>query len=119
MQRQKEYHFTFEHRQGIRNTNADALSRRSCLEECSYCRNLGRSDGQLVRIVTTAADDDWDQQALRREQLADNGIGPLIREIEPERRPEWMDISDRGPNYKRYGGQWKSLLLRNGVLVRQ
>jgi len=52
------------------------------------------------------------------EQLADNDIGPLMREVEAGRRPEWKDISDRGPIYKSYWPQWKSLVLRNGVLVR-
>ena len=68
-------------------------------------------------MVTTAAADGWDQQALRREQLADNDLGPLMREMEAGRRPEWKDISDRGPIYKSYWAQWKSLALRNGVLV--
>jgi hypothetical protein len=47
-------------------------------------------------MVTTAVDDYWYQQALRREQLADNELGPLMREIEVERRPEWR-ISVTGP----------------------
>jgi hypothetical protein len=33
------------------------------------------------------------KQAQRREQLADNELGPLIKEIETGRRPEWRDIS--------------------------
>jgi hypothetical protein len=55
---------------------------------------------------------------LRREQLADNDLGPLMREMEAGQRPEWKDISDRGPIYKSYWVQWKSVALRNGVLVR-
>jgi len=50
--------------------------------------------------------------------LADNDIGPLMRELEAGRPPEWKDISDQGPIYKSYWAQWKSLVLRNGVLVR-
>jgi hypothetical protein len=76
------------------------------------------ADRQTVRIVATGAADGWDQQALRREQLADNDIGPLMREMEPGRRPEWKDVSDRGPIYKSYWAQWKSHVLRNRVLVR-
>ena len=63
VQRLQEYHFTSEHRQGIRHTNADARSRRPCPEECSHCRKVERTDGQLIRKVTTAAADGWDQQA--------------------------------------------------------
>jgi len=41
-----------------------------------------------VRIVAAAAVNGWDRQALRREQLADIDVGPLMREIEAEQRPE-------------------------------
>jgi hypothetical protein len=36
--------------------------------------------------------------------------------MEAEQRPEWKDISDRGPIYKSYWAQCKSLGLRDGVL---
>jgi len=99
--RLQEYNFTSQHRQGIRH-KADVLSRRPCTEECSHCRKVERTDCQTVRIVATTAADGWDQQALRRKQLADNDIGPLMREMEAGRHPEWKDISDPGPIYKSY-----------------
>jgi len=76
LQRVQEYNFTSKHRQGIRHTNADALSRRPCFEECSHCKMVEQqADGQRVLIVATAAAKGWDRQALRREQLADNYLG--------------------------------------------
>jgi hypothetical protein len=45
VQRLQEYNFTSEHRHGIRHTNADALSRRSCPEDCAHCRKVERIDG--------------------------------------------------------------------------
>ena len=69
-------------------------------------------------MVVAAPADGWEHQDLRREQLADNDLGPLIREIEAGRRPEWRDISNRDPIYKSYWAQWKSVALRDGVLVR-
>jgi hypothetical protein len=30
--------------------------------------------------------------------------------------PEWRDISDRRPIYKSYWAQWKSLVVKDGVL---
>ena len=50
--------------------------------------------------------------------MADNDLGQIMREIEAGRRPEWKDFSDRGPIYKSYWAEWKSLALRIGVLVR-
>ena len=50
--------------------------------------------------------------------MADNALGPLIREMEAGPRPEWKGISDRGPIYKSYWAQWKSFALRDGVLER-
>ena len=36
-----------------------------------------QADGQRVQIVATVAANGWDLQALRREQLEDNDLGPL------------------------------------------
>jgi hypothetical protein len=119
VQRLQEYNFTSEHCQGIRHTNADTLSRRPCPEHCVHCRKVERIDGQSVRVVAAAPADGWDQQALRNEQLADPDLGRLMREVETVQRPEWKAISDQGPIYKSYWAQWKSLAVRNGVLLRQ
>ena len=75
----QEYNYTSEHRQGIRHTNAEALSRRPCPEGCSHCQKVEqRADDQRVRMVVAAPADGWDHQDLRRKQLADNDLGPLI-----------------------------------------
>jgi hypothetical protein len=42
-----------------------------------------------------------------------------LQEIEAGQRPEWRDISDRSPVYKRYWAEWKSVAVRDGVLKRQ
>jgi hypothetical protein len=54
----------------------------------------------------------------RREQLPDDEMGPLLQEVEAGRRTEWKDIAERSPTYKRYWAQWKSLVVRDGVLER-
>jgi hypothetical protein len=38
--------------------------------------------------------------------------------VEAGQRQEWKDIADRSPTYKRYCAQWKSLVVRDGVLER-
>jgi hypothetical protein len=119
IERLQEYNFTSEHRQGRNHNTADALSRRPCPEGCSHCQKIERrSESLKVRIITTAAADGWDRASLRREQLADDEMEPLLQEVEAGRRPEWKDIADRSPTYKGYGAQWKSLVERDGVLER-
>jgi hypothetical protein len=71
-----------------------------------------------IPVVTTAAAEGWDRAALRREQLADDDVGQLLKEVEAGQRPEWRDISDRSLVYKTYWAQWKSLAVRDGVLER-
>jgi hypothetical protein len=68
-------------------------------------------------MVVTAPADGWDQQALRPEQLADNDLGPLMRNIVC-RNLEWRDISNRGLIYKNYWAQMISLASMDGVFVR-
>jgi hypothetical protein len=48
----------------------------------------------------------------------DDEMGPLLQEVEAGQRPEWKDIADRNPTYKGYWAQWKSLVVRDGVLER-
>jgi hypothetical protein len=38
--------------------------------------------------------------------------------VEAGQRPQWKDIADRSPTYKSYWAQWKSLVVRDGVLER-
>jgi hypothetical protein len=54
--RLQEYNFTSENRQGRKHNNADALSRRPCLEECTHCHKVeARADIKLVRAVAAVA----------------------------------------------------------------
>jgi hypothetical protein len=118
VQRLQEYNFTPEHRWDIRHTNAYALSKRSCPEGCCHCQNVERrAGGPRVGMVVATPADGWYQQALWRDQLAECDFGPLIRELDAGRRPQLRDSSNRGPFYKSYWPQWKSLALRDGVLV--
>jgi len=77
-----------------------------------------QADGQSVRIVAIAAANGWDRQSLKRKQLADKDLVPLIQKIESGQRQEWKDISDWGPVYKSYWGQWNSFAMKDGVLER-
>jgi hypothetical protein len=58
-----------------------------------------------VRAIAAVAADGWDPVALRREQLDDPDVGPILQEVETGQRPEWKDIADRSPTYKSYWAQ--------------
>jgi hypothetical protein len=77
-----------------------------------------RAEIKQIRAITTVAAAGWDPTALRMEQLDDPDIRPILQELETGQRPEWKDIADRSPTYKSYWAQWKSLTVRNGILVR-
>jgi hypothetical protein len=64
------------------------------------------------------AADGWDPVALKREQLDDPDVGPILQEVETGQCPEWKDIADHSPTYKSYWTQWKSFAVRDGVLKR-
>jgi hypothetical protein len=60
--------------------------------------------------------DGWDPVPLRREQLDDPDVGSILQEVETGQRLEWKDIANCSPTYKSYWAQWKSLMVRDGVL---
>ena len=81
-----------------KHTNADAFSTLPCPDDCSHCRKIEqRADSPKVRIVAAAIPIEWDRQALRREQLADDDVEPLLREMKAGQRPEWRGMNDRCP----------------------
>jgi hypothetical protein len=88
IQRLQEYNFTFEHRQGRKHINADALSRRPCQEESRHCHKVGAwADIKNVRAIAAAAG--WDPATLRMEQSNDPDIGPILQGVETGQRSEW------------------------------
>jgi hypothetical protein len=83
VQRIQEYKFTSEHRQGRKNKNADALSKRICQEECTHCHKVEiRAEIKEIRATSTLPATEWDPLVLRREQQNDTDIGPIQREVE-------------------------------------
>ncbi|GFV50399.1 retrovirus-related Pol polyprotein from transposon 412 [Trichonephila clavipes] len=77
----------------------------------------------VVRQVTTpstSALDPWSDESIRKDQLADPEIKPIIEFKESsDEKPSWQDIAPFHPTTKCYWALWNSLQLRNGVLYRK
>ncbi|GFU12543.1 retrovirus-related Pol polyprotein from transposon 412 [Trichonephila clavipes] len=64
--------------------NADALSRRPFPESCKYCSRIEKKFGVIgasVRQVTTPSTstlDPWSDESVRKDQLADPELKPII-----------------------------------------
>ncbi|GFS95337.1 retrovirus-related Pol polyprotein from transposon opus [Trichonephila clavipes] len=106
--------------------NADVLSKRPCPEICKYCSRIEKNFGvigPIVRQVTTpstSALDLWSDESVRKDQLADPEIKPIIEFKESsDEKPSWQVIASFHPTTKRYWALWDSLHLRNGVLYQK
>jgi hypothetical protein len=69
-----------------------------------------------VGAIVAIAPDTCNPATLKRVQLSDQDMGPILEEVEAGQRPEWKDIADPSPTYKGYWAQWKSLAGRDGIL---
>ncbi|GFX12687.1 retrovirus-related Pol polyprotein from transposon opus [Trichonephila clavipes] len=84
IQRLQEYDVEIHHRKGSAHGNADALSRRPCPENCKYCSRIENKFGVIGPIVrqvstpSTLALDPWSDESVRKDQLADPEIKPII-----------------------------------------
>ncbi|GFV61212.1 retrovirus-related Pol polyprotein from transposon 17.6 [Trichonephila clavipes] len=121
-----EYDVEIRHRKESAHGNADALSRRPCPESCKYCSRIEKKFGvrnPIVHQVTapsTSALDPWSDESVRKDQLADPEIKPIIEFKESsDEKPSWQDIAPFHLTMKRYWVLCDSLHLRNGVLYRK
>ncbi|GFV29249.1 retrovirus-related Pol polyprotein from transposon 412 [Trichonephila clavipes] len=123
IQRLNEYYFDIRYRKGSSHGNADALSRRPCPENCRHCSRVETKYDYAIRQITTSTatpPDPWSDEKVRKDQMADPDIKPLIEFMESSsNKPSWQDISAYSPTTKQYWALWNSLHLRNGVLYRK
>ncbi|GFV21372.1 retrovirus-related Pol polyprotein from transposon 297 [Trichonephila clavipes] len=109
IQRIQEYEVLTRHRKGSAHGNADALSRRPCPKTCKYCSRIERKFGVIGPIVlqvttpSTSALDPWIDESVRKDQLADPEIKPIIEfNVSSDEKPSWQDIAPFHPTTKRY-----------------
>ncbi|GFX50477.1 retrovirus-related Pol polyprotein from transposon 17.6 [Trichonephila clavipes] len=126
IQRLQEYGVESRHRKGSAHGNADALLRRPCPESCKYCSRIKKNFGVIIPIVrqvttpSTSALDTWSDESVRKNQLVDPEIKPIIEFKESsDEKPSWQDIAPIHSTTKRYWALWVSFHLRNGVLYRK
>ena len=132
IERLQQYDFTVEHRSGAKHQNADALSRRPCLQDA--CRHCDRLES-LEQSNTTTADvpiasplpvaaislghESHSPREIRVKQLNDADIKPVIKWMEENvEKPPWEVIAPHSQTTKVYCAQWQSLKLTDGVLYR-
>ncbi|KAK3915873.1 Retrovirus-related Pol polyprotein from transposon 412 [Frankliniella fusca] len=72
-----------------------------------------------VCFTQLQADPNWQPPALRRDQLADSAIGPILRALEEGRRPDPEDAAAMGSEARALWLQWASLQVEDGVLYRR
>ncbi|GFW24345.1 integrase_H2C2 domain-containing protein [Trichonephila clavipes] len=116
-------------RKGSADENGDVRSKRPCSESSKNLSNSLRVEkkfGVIDPIVcqvtppSTLALDPWSDETVRKDQLADPEIKPIIEFKESfDEKPSWQDIAPFHPTTKRYWALWGSLHLRNGVLYRK
>ena len=141
-----EYDFRIEFRPGKGHQNADAMSRRPCVNHnCKHCDRVEtrenifkenmetfETDGDKVsgsstatniiaRVVETENEliKIISKEELRNKQLQDPHIAPIMRWLEQSsQRPEWGNVSTKSEDTKVLWAQWDSLTLRENILYR-
>ncbi|GFV82414.1 uncharacterized protein TNCV_3982071 [Trichonephila clavipes] len=119
----------FSNRKGSADGNGDVRSKRPCSESSKNLSNslrverkFGVIDPVVCQVTTplTSELDPWSDDSVRKEQLADPEIKPIIKFKESsDEKPRWQDIAPFHPTTKRYWALWDSLHVKNGVLYRK
>ncbi|GFV91174.1 integrase_H2C2 domain-containing protein [Trichonephila clavipes] len=106
--------------------NGDVSLRRPCPENNKYSLRVEKKFGIIDLVVhqvtmpSTSELNPWSDDSVRKDQLADPKIKPIIEYKESsEEKPSWHDIAPFHPTTKRYWPLWDSLHLRNGALYRK
>ena len=112
LERLQEFNFTIIHRRGRKHTctNADALSRLLC-EQCGQETHEGEA---IVATTTLSQAED-----LRKLQLEDSEVGPVLTARENNTKPSLEEIKVTSQNTRQLFQLWNQLLVHDNVLLRK
>ncbi|GFT30962.1 retrovirus-related Pol polyprotein from transposon 17.6 [Trichonephila clavipes] len=95
IQRLQDYDVEIRNRKGSAHGNSDALLRRPCPESCKHCSRVVEKfsviDPAVRQVMTssTSVSEPWNDDNVRKDQMADPEIKPII---------EFKESSDEGPS---------------------
>ena len=136
------YDFTLQHRPGVKHINADAMSRGPC-GQCAMdhdgrkpCRGRRPSNNKQVTCAVKTRSQmkvpdfnhetsNWlpetslSPDAIRQAQLADPLLGEVMDWVTKCQRPDFHTIRKEGVEYKFWWGQFESLKIVGGILIRE
>jgi hypothetical protein len=109
-----QYDITLQHRPGSKSGNADALSRRPCPQNCTYCSRRENREQEIhvcnVRIQTEI---NWEE-----EQSKDQDVAKMVKWKKEGQKPPWERVSGDSPALKKFWREWDVLIMEGGVLKR-
>jgi hypothetical protein len=82
-----------------------------------HCQKAEWQSGSLKVHITAAATTDGSDCAALRNQLGNENMGPIRKEVFARRCPEWKNNADCSLIYKSYWVQWNSLVECNWELA--
>ncbi|KAL5505305.1 hypothetical protein EMCRGX_G006717 [Ephydatia muelleri] len=88
IERLQEYNFTVVHRPGIRHGNADALSRMPCRQCGRDSHNPTDDVSTQVGVIINLPFQSYPSEEMRKLQLADPSVGPVLQAVELDRKPQ-------------------------------
>ena len=117
LEKLQEFDFEVKHRQGKQHANADAMSRKPCVQ-------CGRSShDELLSIQALPADMvpvfSLSYQNLRQAQWEDSSIQPILQSKEENKKPDRRTIKGQSRELRRLYQMWDQLIVRNNLLYRQ
>lgn len=127
MERLQQYNFVIEHRPGKCHNNADALSRRPCIEmHCQFCTKAETHQArEIIALSTVEAiniegsfNNDIERLDWQNLQRRDPELNIVLGWLTAGEKPSWQSIAMHNTIIKGYWMQWNSLLIENSILYR-